>query len=67
MLLDGVGIFANALARFNGEELTLIIPLVKSSVLIEPFVTLQPNQFGAVHGGEGFAHLCLADSGFTLE
>jgi hypothetical protein len=67
VLLDGIGIFANALARFDGEELTLLIPLVKSGVLIEPLVTLQADQFGAVHGGKRFANFCLADSGFTLE
>ena len=67
MLLDGFGIFANGLTRFDSEKLPLIIPLVESGVLIEPFITLQADQFGAVQGGKRFAYLCLADPGFTLE
>ena len=67
MLLDRVGIFADAFARFYREQLALIIPLVKRGVLIEALVALQPDQLGAVHGGKRLADLGLADAGLALE
>src|SRR5262245_38047586 len=67
MLLDRCGIFASAFARLNGEELTLIVPLVECGVLIEAFVALQTDQFSTMHGSERLCDLGLADTGLTFE
>ena len=67
MLLDGIGVFADPLAGFDREQLALIVPLVERGVLIEAFVALQADQFGAVHGGERLADFGLADAGFAFE
>ena len=67
VLLDVVGILADALARLDGEELALIVPLVERGVLVEAFVALQADQLGAVHGGERLADFGLADTGFAFE
>ncbi len=67
MLFDGVGILADAFACLYREQLALIIPLVKRGVLIEALIALQPDQFGAVHGGKRLADLGLADAGLALE
>jgi hypothetical protein len=42
VLLDGVGIFADALAGFYRQQLALIILFVERSVLVKSFVALQP-------------------------
>ena len=65
MFLDLVGVLA--LARLDGEQLPLIVPLVERGVLVEPLVALQADQLGAVHGGERLGDLGLADAGFALE
>ena len=67
MLFDRVGIHAGSLARLDGEELALIVPLVERGVLIEAFVTLQPDQFGAVDRRERLCNFGLADTGFTFK
>ena len=67
MLLDGVGVFADAFAGLDGEELALIVPLVERRVLVEALVALQADQLGAVHGGERLANLGLADAGLALQ
>jgi len=67
VLLDGVGILADALTRLDGEELTLIVPLVKRCVLVEAFITLQTDQLRGVNGGERFANLGLADAGLAFQ
>ena len=67
MLFDRVGIFADAFAGFDRQELALIIPLVERRVLVETFVALQPDQFGAVHGGQRLGDFGLADAGFAFE
>ena len=41
--------------------------LLSGGVLVEPFVALQPDQLGAVHGGERLGDLGLADAGFAFE
>ena len=67
MLLDRIGVLADAFAGLDGKELPLIVPLVKRGVLVEALITLQTDQLGAVHGGERLAHLGLADAGLALE
>ena len=57
----------DTLARLDGEELTLIVPLVECGVLIETLVTLQPDQFGAMHCSERFRNFGLADARFPFE
>jgi hypothetical protein len=49
MLLDIVGIVP--FARFDGEQLALIVPLEKSRVLIEAFIALQAYEFRLVQTG----------------
>ena len=56
-----------ALARLDGEELALIVPLVERGVLVEPLVALQADQLGAVHGGERLGDLGLADAGLAFQ
>ena len=53
--------------RLDREQLALVIPLVKRSRLIEPFIALQADQFGGVHGGKRLGHLGLADTRFTFQ
>ena len=67
VLLDGVGVLAGALARLDGEELALIVPLVERGVLVEALVALQADQLGAVHGGERLGDFGLADAGLAFE
>ena len=67
MLLDRIGIFADAFAGFDGQELALIIPLVERGVLVEALVALQADKLGAVDGGERLADLGLADAGLAFE
>ena len=67
VLLDRVGILADALARLDGEQLALIVPLVERGVLVEALVALQADQLGAVHGGERLGDLGLADAGLAFE
>ena len=67
VLFDGVGIFADAFAGFDRQELALIIPFVERGVLVKAFVALQPDQLGAVHGGQRLGDLGLADAGFAFE
>ena len=62
-----VGILADALARLDGEELALIVPLVERRVLVETLVALQADQLGAVDGGERLGDLGLADAGLAFE
>ena len=59
--------FSPALARLDGEQLALIVPLVERGVLVEPLVALQADQLGAVHGGERLGDLGLADAGLAFE
>ena len=56
-----------ALARLDGEQLALIVPLVERGVLVEALVALQADQLGLVHGGERLGDLGLADAGLALE
>ncbi len=67
VLFDRVGIFADAFAGFDGKELALIVPFVERGVLIEAFIALQPDQLGAVHGGQRLADFGLADAGFAFK
>jgi hypothetical protein len=67
VLFDSVGICARSLARFYGEELALVVPLVERGVLIETLVTLQAYQFRAMHCGERLRHFGLADARLALE
>ena len=67
MLLDRLGVLAGALARLDGEQLALIVPLVERGVLVEPFVALQADQLGAVHGGQRLGDFGLADAGLALQ
>ena len=67
VLFDLVGIFADAFAGFDRQELALIVPLVERGVLVEAFVALQPDQLGAVHGGQRLGDFGLADAGFAFE
>ena len=67
VLLDRVGVLADAFARLDGEELALIVPLVERGVLVEALVALQADQLGAVHGGERLGDLGLADAGLAFE
>jgi hypothetical protein len=43
MLFNGVGVGAGTFSHLDGEELTLIVPLVQRCILIKAFVTLQPD------------------------
>jgi hypothetical protein len=67
VLFNLVGIFADAFAGFDRQELALIVPLVERRILVEAFVALQPDQLGAMHGGERLGDLGLADAGFAFE
>ncbi len=67
MLFNGVGVCAITLSRLDGEQLALIVPFVERGILIEAFVTLQPDQFGAVDRGERLCDLGLADARFAFK
>src|SRR5499427_10863473 len=67
VLLDRVGVLADSLARLDGEQLALVIPLVEGGVLVEALVALQADQLGAVHARERLGDLGLADPGLALE
>ena len=62
-----VGVLAGALARLDGEQLALVVPLVERGVLVETLVALQPDQLGRVDRGERLGDLGLADAGLALE
>ena len=67
MLLDALRVLARALARLDGEELALVVPLVERGVLVEPLVALQADQLGLVDLGERLRDLGLADAGLALD
>ena len=67
MLFDGVGVCTATLSRLDGEQLALIVPFVERRILIEAFVTLQPDQFSAVDRSQSLCDFGLADAGFTFE
>src|SRR5215813_13206122 len=67
VLLDRVGVLADSLARLDGEQLALVIPLVEGGVLVEALVALQADQLGAVHARKRLGDLGLADPGLALE
>src|SRR5215831_301853 len=67
MFLDRVRALADAFARLDGEQLTLIVPLVERRVLVEALITLQPNELRRVHRGERLGNLGLADPRLALQ
>ena len=56
-----------ALARLDGEELALVVPLVERGVLVEALVALEADQLGLVDRGERLRHLGLADARLAFE
>jgi hypothetical protein len=67
VLLDAVGGLAYPLARLDGEELALIVPLVERRVLVEALVALKPDELAFVHASERLGDLGLAHAGLALE
>ena len=47
--------------RLDRQQLALVIPFIQRRRLIEPLIALQPDQLGAVHAGQRFGDLGLAD------
>src|SRR5262249_45115497 len=65
VLLDCIGV--GALARLDGEKLSLIVPFVERSILIKAFVALKPDQLSSVDCGKRLCHFGLADARFPFE
>ena len=61
------GAHALALARLDGQQLALVVPLVDGGGHIQPFVALQADEPGVENDGEGLGDLGLADAGLTLD
>ena len=67
MFLDPLRILARPLTRLDGEELALVVPLIKRGVLVEPFVALQADQLGLVDLGERLGDLRLPDARLAFD
>ena len=65
--LDLVGARRLVLARLDGEQLALVVPLVDRGIGVEAFVALQADQAGAEDGGQGLGGLGLADAGLAFD
>ena len=65
LVLDGVGLVAAM--RLDRQQLALVIPFIQRRRLIEPLIALQPDQFGAVHAGQRFCDLGLADARLAFQ
>src|SRR3546814_11233906 len=63
VLLHCFGALAAALARFDGEQLTLVVPLVNRRVGVEALVALQADQPSVVDLRQRLGDLGLADAG----
>ncbi len=64
-LLLGGG--TGGLLHLDVDELLRVVPLVEGAVGIEPLVALKADELGLEDVGEGFGHLGLSHSGFSLE
>ena len=49
------------------EQLAGVVPFVERLGDVDPFVALQPDQFGVEHGSQRFRDLGLADTGLAFE
>src|SRR3546814_3704877 len=67
VLLHCFGALAAALARFDGEQLTLVVPLVNRRVGVEALVALQADQPSVVDLRQRLGDLGLADAGSAFQ
>ena len=58
---------ARALARLDGDDLALIVPLIERRAGVEPLVALHADELGAVHERQRLRDLGLADPGLALD
>ena len=67
MRLDPFGAFAGGLARLDGEQLPLVVPLIERRVLVEALVTLKADKFRPMQRRERLGDLRLADARFAFQ